>query len=245
MNKPKKEIENYFFGNPAYIADKILFIKRVKRLAEYKEFLTNIAEFGNVWQGFSGTLRGEKVTIIATGIGPGLVGDAVYAIDKPGAICLYTGTCGGLGKDVEIGDYFLAKEAICGDGHSLLFGQDILTSVHSDENLFYSLRASFSHFKELTLLAGISFTTCSVVRENDLDFWEFVDQKCQIIEMGCSSFYKAALHSKKRAAAYFWVTDLPTRGKSFFDEPLQEDKEIKQKRYEQAVSIDIQMLSTI
>jgi uridine phosphorylase len=129
VNKPRKVIEDYFFGSPALIAEKILFIKRNTRLAEYKKYLTDIEEFGQVWQGFTGILRGEKITIIATGVGPSLVGDAVYAVDKPGATCLYSGTCGGLSKKLEIGDYFLASQAICGDGYSLLFGQDIANSV--------------------------------------------------------------------------------------------------------------------
>lgn len=244
MNKSKKMIEDYFFGSPVSIAEKILFIKRDIRLAEYKAYLTHIKEFGHVWQGLTGTLRGEKVTIVATGIGPSLVGDAVYAIDRPGAICLYSGTCGGLSKNLEIGDCFLANQAICADGYSILFRQDIFTSIDSDEKLFHSLKSSFNQL-EIPFSVGFTFTTSSVVRENDLDFWEFVSPKCQIIEMGCASFYIAALRSQKRAAAYFWVTDLPTRGKRFFDAPSAKDIEIKQARYEQTVSIDIQILSSV
>ena len=237
-------VGDYFFGKPASIAEKILFIKRDVRLADYKEYLTDIKEFGQVWQGFTGILRGEKVTVIATGIGPGLVGDATYAIDKPGALCLYSGTCGGLSNNLEIGDYFLANQAICADGYSLLFGQDIFTVVNSDKMLFHSVKSSFNQLA-IPFAVGLTFTTSSVVRENDLDFWELVSPKCQIIEMGCASFYVAALRSQKRAVAYFWVTDLPTRGKSFFDTPSAEDIEIKQRRYEQAVSIDIEILSRI
>lgn len=244
MNKPKKIIEDYYFGSPTSIAEKILFIKRGNRLVEYKEYLTDIEEFGHVWHGLTGTYRGEKITIIATGIGPSLVGDAVYAIDKPGATCIYSGTCGGLSRNLKIGNYFLANEAICADGYSLLFGQDIFTSVNSDQKLFHSLKSSFNAL-ETPFSVGLTFTTSSVVRENDLDFWEFVSPKCQAIEMGCASFYIAAIHSQKRAAAYFWVTDLPKRGKTFFDAPSAEDIEIKQKRYGQSVSIDVQILSSI
>jgi len=244
MNKPKRIIENYFFGSPTSISEKILFIKRDTRLVEYKEYLTDITEFGHVWQGLTGTLRGEKVTIIATGIGPGLVGDAVYAIDKPSATCKYSGTCGGLSRNLEIGNYFLANEAICGDGYSLLFGQDIFTSVNSDEELIRSCKSSFNSL-EIPFSVGLTFTTSSLVRENDLDFWRFVSPKCQAIEMGCASFYIAAIRSQKRAAGYFWVTDLPTRGKSYFDTSSAEDIKIKQRSYEQAVSIDVQILSSI
>jgi len=244
VNNPKKTVEDYYLGSPLSIAEKILFIKRETRLAEYKEYLTDIHEFGHIWRGLTGTLAGEQVTLIATGIGPSLVGDAVYVIDKPGARCLYSGTCGGISKDLEIGDYFLADQAICADGYSILFGQDFLSIVNSDEKLILSLGSSFERIK-LPFSVGLTYTTSSVVRENDSDFWEFVSSKCQTIEMGCASFYIAALRSQKQAAAYFWVTDLPTRGKSFLDAYSAEEIEIMQSRYQRGVSIDIQILSSI
>jgi hypothetical protein len=92
-------------------------------------------------------------------------------------------------------------------------------------------------------MPGVTFTTSSVVREHDSDFWGVVDPACIAIEMGCAAFYAASARSRKRAAAFFWVTDLPTRGKSFL-EPLSNDNvQIKQARYEQAVACDIQILS--
>jgi purine-nucleoside phosphorylase len=242
VNKSKKALEDYFFGSPVCIAEKILFIKYQTRLAGYKEHLANIQEFGQVWQGLTGTLRGDKVTIIATGVGPAQVGDAIYAIDKPGAICLYAGTCGGLGIGQEIGDYFLANQAICADGFSLLFGQAPFSSVDSDEELFQCLVGAFQQ-RNIPFSIGQTFTTSSVVRENDPDFWELIGSKCQAVEMGCASFYVAARRSLKRAAAYFWITDLPTRGKSFYDPASAEDLAIRQKRFEEAVLNDIQVLS--
>jgi hypothetical protein len=100
----RKAIEAYYFGNPGLIAEKLLFIKRDTRIAEYQAYLTNSHAFGNVWRGVTGTLYGERVSIIATGIGPSMVGDAVYALDKPEAACLYSGTCGGLDPALAIGD---------------------------------------------------------------------------------------------------------------------------------------------
>ncbi|MCB9105588.1 MAG: hypothetical protein H6633_15315 [Anaerolineales bacterium] len=242
MNKTKKTVEDYFYGSPVRIAEKILFIKRENRLGEYREYLTDVVEFGNVWKGITGVLRGERVSIIVTGIGPGLVGDAVYALNKPNAVCLYSGTCGGLKNGLKIGDYFLAEEAICADGISFLFGHENLSSVHSDKRAFSSVKATLNQLK-VPFSEGLSFTTSSVVRENDANFWEFVSPQCLVIEMGCAAFYTAALHSHKRAVAYFWVSDLPTLGKSFFD-PLSADEiAIKQARYEVAVKMDLSILS--
>ena len=55
MNKPRKLVQDYYFGNPISIAEKILFIKRGTQLAEYKDHLTDVEEFGHIWQGLTGS----------------------------------------------------------------------------------------------------------------------------------------------------------------------------------------------
>lgn len=244
MNKAKKTVENYYYGNPGRIAEKILFIKRASRLDEYRACLADSIRFGNVWTGITGVLRGESVSIIATGIGPSLVADAVYALEKPDAVCVYSGTCGGLHRDLNIGDYFLAKEAICADGASYWFGYKMLSSVPSERQAFSSTKAVFQQL-EIPFVTGLSFTTSTVVRENNPDFWEYVDPKCMAIEMGCASFYAAASYSQKRAAAYFWVSDLPNLGKSYFDPLSDEEIALKQARYEEVVKSDLVILSLL
>jgi hypothetical protein len=77
MSFSRRQIEAYFFGDPRSIAAKILFIKRTARLEQYTQHLIQVQEFGNVWHGITGLLRGEKISIVATEIGPSMVGDAV------------------------------------------------------------------------------------------------------------------------------------------------------------------------
>jgi nucleoside phosphorylase len=242
-SRPKKVVEAYYFGSPPCIAEKILFVKPGTRLAEYKAYLADSCEFGNVWRGVTGTLRGEKVSVIATGVGPAMVGDAVYALDKPDALCLYSGTCGGLDEALDIGDYFLAEQAVCADGYSLLLGRAAFAMVRSDEKALSGLEAAFRSAAK-PFAKGITFTTGSVVRESDADFWDLVGPECQAIEMGCASFYAAALSSNKRPAAYFWVTDLPIRGKSFFDGLGADDMATKRRVYDAMVSVDISILAS-
>jgi purine-nucleoside phosphorylase len=171
-----------------------------------------------------------------------MVGDCVYALDKPGAICIYSGTCGGLDEALEIGDFVLTRQAVCADGYSHLFGYDNFAHINSDKNILQVLESAFKAIDTKYTL-GTTFTTSSVVRENDLDFWNLVGSECKAIEMGCASFYAASLMSNKRSAAYFWVTDLPKRGKSFFESLTQEDIQTKQDRFDRIVSIDIELLS--
>ena len=244
MSTIKERVENYFFGNPKLIGKKILFIKRDKRLTEYKQYLDEVHEFGNVWHGITGFLRGERVSVIVTGVGPSAVGDAVYALNRPNTICLYSGTCGGLAKTLNIGDYFVAEQAICGDGFSFHLGYAPLSSVFSASDLSMAIK-TFLTEKFGCVGSGMAFTTSTVVREFEPDFWMSVNKEVQAIEMGAAAFYAAAQATGKKAAAYYWVTDLPRRGKSFLEALNPQEMRIKQERYEQAVSLDIELLECV
>ena len=244
MNIPKDQVEAYYFGDPSQIGYKILFIKRASRLDEYKQYLSNVHEFGNVWQGVSGCLNGNFISIIATGIGPSMAGDAVYALDRPGTICLFSGTCGGLRGNLEIGDYVVAEQAICGDGYSLNFGYSQFEEISGNPEIVGSLIKQLKK-KFNQVHTGTTYTTSSVIRETDPDFWKQVSEEAAVIEMSASAFYAAALATGKRAIAYFWVTDLPTRGKSFFEKLTPKDSQIKKQRYKKAVALNLELLSVI
>jgi uridine phosphorylase len=244
MQPSRSQVEAYFFGSPRRIGEKILFIKREGRLAEYATHLTDLEVYGNVWRGITGRLHDELVSVIATGVGPSLVGDAVYALDRPGAVCLYSGACGSLHEGLGIGDTFVAQEAVCGDGYSLHFGSAPFSITHGDSGTLRAIRAALATAVG-RFDSGMTFTTSSVVREADADFWQVVDRRCRIIEMGAAAFYAAARAGGKRAAAYFWVTDLPTRNKSFFDRLSARDIQIKEERYTRAVSLDMTLLSCL
>jgi len=242
MKVSRNQVQTYFFGNPKSVGMKILFIKREARLAEYKRYLKDVQEFGNVWCGITGLFHGELISIVVACIGPSLVGDAVYALNQPGSICLYSGTCGGLADGLEIGDYFVADEAVCGDGYAFHLGHSSLSRVSGDPELLKSLKRSLASRVD-RLDSGISFTTSSVVREVDPDFWNIVDKQCRAIETGAASFYAAARATDKRAVAYFWVTDLPLGVKSFFDPATPEDIGTKRDRYNRAISLDLELLT--
>jgi len=242
MNVSRHQVEAYFFGDPKFIGAKILFIKRDKRLVEYKKYLTNVYEFGNVWHGITGSFHGEQISIVVSGIGPGLVGDAIYALDRPNTTCLYSGTCGGLDASLEIGDYFIVDKALCGDGFTFHLGHAPLSIISGTPELLKSLKALLTS-KVRRVSNGTVFTTSSVVCEADPAFWKSVDNRCRAIETTAAAFYAAARVTDKRAAAYFWVSDLPTRGKSFFEPLASEDIQIKQERYDRTVSLDLEILS--
>ena len=88
MTRTREKVQAYFMGDGAFIADKILFIKRDGRLPEYRRHLAGIREFGSVWHGITGKFEGEWITVVVAGVGPSNLGDCVYPLDRPGAICL-------------------------------------------------------------------------------------------------------------------------------------------------------------
>jgi purine-nucleoside phosphorylase len=244
MRVSGRQIESYYYGRPADLGSKIVFIKRAARLAAYRPYLADAQNFGNVWQGISGSYQGKRVSIIAAGIGPSMIGDAIYALDRPNAICLYSGTCGGLVDGMAIGDYFVAEQAVCGDGFSFHLGHRPWSMVAGDPQLLDALSGLLVK-KVAHAHHGLAFTTASVVREAELDFWSQIDAKCQVIEMGAAAFYAAAQTTGKGAAAYYWVTDLPRQGKSFFDPPTAEETGTKQACYDRAVSLDLELLASL
>jgi purine-nucleoside phosphorylase len=235
-------VEAYFHGSPRSVGERILFIKRRRRLTEYAAHLSDVYAFANVWHGVTGAFFGQQVSIVVAGVGPSLIGDAVYALHRPAAVCLYSGTCGGLAEGLEIGDYVVADQAVCGDGYSLHLGHSPFSTVAGDPEALLALERQLAPRVE-RVDRGLTFTTSSVVREVDPDFWKVVDERCRAIEMGAAAFYAAARATGKRAAAYFWVTDLPLGGKSFFDPLTLEDIQRKQDRFERSVLLDLELLT--
>lgn len=239
-----KRVQEYFLGKFPLAGEKILIIRRQSRLKQYAEYLQQVEFFGNVWHGLMGCYRGERIIILAGGIGASQIGDAVYALHKPESICIYAGTCGGLMPTIGIGDYAIAQNAIDGSGYGLLFSQAPFTAVESHSLVTGKIQQTFTQLQTPNHL-GCIFSTGSVVREAACDFWAYVPKACTAIEMECAAFLTAAIHSHKRAGAFFWVTDLPTADKSFFD-PLSDDElAIKQTRYDQTTQTNLTVLSNM
>jgi nucleoside phosphorylase len=154
------QVEAYFYGNPRSVGERILFIKRESQLAEYEAHLSDVHAFGNVWHGLAGSFRGQHIS--------------------------YSGTCGGLAEGLEIGDYVVADRAVCGDGYSLHLGHPPFSRVAGDPERLESLENQLASRVE-RVDRGLTFTTSSVVREVDPDFWESVDEECRAIEMGAAA----------------------------------------------------------
>ena len=187
---------------------------------------------------------GSKFPSSVRGLGRAWLATRSTALDRAEVTCLYSGTCGGIHESLNVGDYFVADQAACGDGYSWHLGYSPRSVISGSPELLKALRNLLAA-KVDRVEHGASFTTSSVVREADEDFWDTIDKSSRIIEMAAAAFYAAALATGKRAAAYFWVSDLPTRGKSFFEPLDPPDVRIKQTRYDRSVSLDIELLASL
>ncbi len=240
----RERVQEYFLGCFPLVGEKILVIRRQSRLMRYAESLQHVEFFGNVWHGIVGVYRGERIIILAGGIGASQVGDIVCALHKPESVCIYAGTCGGLAPHIGIGDYVIAQNAVDGSGYGLLFARDPFAIVESNSSISCKVQQTLEQLQFPYHLGSI-FSTGSVVREADRDFWNYVPNQCDAIEMECAAFLTAAAHTQKQASAYFWVTDLPTGNKSFFDPLSAEEQAIKQQRYDHMIQMNLTVLSNI
>ncbi|MCA9179639.1 MAG: hypothetical protein KDB14_34525 [Planctomycetales bacterium] len=225
------KIRSHYLGVDANLSSSlVLFIKREKRLPEYERLLSSPKPMGAVFTGLTGKYQGHSVLVLATGVGPGQIGDAVLAVNLCDSIALYSGTCGGLSEELAIGDFVCPTWAVCGDGFSMFHGCNPFETVASDPTVALGVR-NWLRSSHLPCKAGTTFTTCTVVSEAEPNFWDHVTAQCLAIEMGAAAFFAACQTTGMRGAAMFWVTDLPLHGASFFDALTTEQTEVKENRY--------------
>ena len=91
---------------------------RVPRIAAYLDHAEQIAS-NREYTTFTGTLHGEKVRVVSTGIGGPSAAIAVEELIKCGAhTFIRIGTSGGIDRKVVGGDLLVASAAVRGDGTS-------------------------------------------------------------------------------------------------------------------------------
>lgn len=126
---------------------------------------------------------------------------------KPDAV-LMLGMCGGLHRDLGIGDFVLPIAAIRDEGTSIHFMPRQVPALPA-----FKIQKFLSQIiveKNLKYQAGVIHTT-------DYRFWEFDDEfkanlireKVAAIEMECSALFVSAFASKVPCGALLLVSDLP------------------------------------
>jgi len=155
-----------------------------------------------------GAGNSRNFTLIHSGLGPALTGDALLYLKDTGCknVILF-GSCGLLAQNngLGIGSLVSPIKAYSLESFSrMLSDQDIASDVYyPDKKLL----------EDFSSAAGNSITpvTCATVsslklEEERKDDW--LKQGIEAVDMECSAFFSAAGHSGLKAMAVFYVTDI-------------------------------------
>lgn len=218
------------FGvEPDKIASTVLLAPARFIIKELEEQIQEPHHFGAWFTGISGFLEQNIPITILDNVryAPGMV-DCVYFLQFAGVRnILYTGSIGGLGKAMGIGDIILATEAERGDGASGYFAP-IYEQALANKELTqcvqsYLLKAAKQFGRRLHI--GKIFTTDSLAAEN-LDFLSALQlQNFLGIEMETSALFIVAQRMNMKAVAAHAVSDLPLQKKTLFDNYTSKEKE--------------------
>lgn len=155
-----------------------------------------------------GAGNSRDFTLIHSGLGPALTGDAVLYLKDTGCknVILF-GSCGLLteNNDLGIGSLVSPSKAYSLESFSrMLANQDIVSDVYYPDKKFLEdfTSASGSSIKQVPCATISSLK----LEEERKDAW--LKQGIEAVDMECSAFFAAASHSGLKAMAVFYVTDI-------------------------------------
>lgn len=152
--------------------------------------------------------NGRDFTLIHTGFGPALTGDAVLYLAEAGCknVMLF-GSCGLLRENssLGIGSLVSPSKAYSLESFSrMLANQEITSDVYYPEKKLLDdfTSASGSSIKQ------VPCATVSSLKLEEGRKGEWLRQGIEAVDMECSAFFAAAGHSGLKAIAVFYVTDI-------------------------------------
>ncbi|HAM79307.1 purine-nucleoside phosphorylase [Ornithinibacillus bavariensis] len=194
------------------IADKILLPGdplRAKYIAE--TFLEDVSQYNEVrgMYGFTGTYKGERVSVQGTGMGVPSISIYVneliqsYGVKK----LIRVGTCGAIQKDVKVRDVILAQGATTDSRINQLIFNGIDYAPLADFDL---LRTAYEIGTEkgLSIRVGNVFTSDTFYRDNAKEVNELLAKyKVLAIEMETTALYTLAAKFDCQALSVLTVSD--------------------------------------
>ncbi|PAV28751.1 purine-nucleoside phosphorylase [Virgibacillus profundi] len=194
------------------IADKILLPGdplRAKYIAE--TFLEDVTQYNEVrgMLGFTGTYKGERVSVQGTGMGvPSIsiyVNELIQSYDVKKLIRV--GTCGAIQKDVKVRDVILAQGSTTDSQINRMIFNGIDYAPIADFDL---LKKAFDVGMEkgMDLRVGNVFTSDTFYRDNAKEINELLAKyKVLAIEMETSALYTLAAKFDRQALSVLTVSD--------------------------------------
>ncbi|WP_404454021.1 purine-nucleoside phosphorylase [Oceanobacillus kapialis] len=194
------------------IADKILLPGdplRAKFIAE--NFLDNVTQYNEVrgMYGFTGTYKGEKVSVQGTGMGvPSIsiyVNELIQSYDVKKLIRV--GTCGAIQEDVKVRDVILAQGSTTDSQVNRMVFQGIDYAPLADFELLKNAYDAGLE-KGLNLRVGNVFTSDTFYRDNAKEVNALLAKyKVLAVEMETTALYTLAAKYGRQALSVLTVSD--------------------------------------
>ncbi|WP_026569595.1 MULTISPECIES: purine-nucleoside phosphorylase [Sediminibacillus] len=199
-------------AQPGDIADKILLPGdplRAKYIAE--NFLEDVHCYNEVrgMYGFTGTYKGEKLSVQGTGMGvPSIsiyVNELIQSYDVKKLIRV--GTCGAIQEDVKVRDVILASTSTTDSQINRMVFGGIDFAPSADFELLKNAYETGNE-KGLHLRVGNVFTSDSFYRDNGLELFKQLAQYNVLgVEMETTALYTLAAKFGRQALSVLTVSD--------------------------------------
>jgi nucleoside phosphorylase len=182
---------------------------------------------GRLFKGVIFKIGDKKTSLIWTGIGVSLVGDAVMSLKRQYKGVFLIGSAGGIGE-MKIGDILIVNRAYSGEGFSLYLDRDFEVSYIFKSDKFYGsppeIKERFTFFLEDKVKEGPVFTIGSIFAARAKTI-EYLNKKgIKAIEMEVSGFYAACKKRRLPALALLFISDIPQK-KPFWKKFSYKEKE--------------------
>ncbi|MHB8763066.1 MAG: phosphorylase family protein [Deferrisomatales bacterium] len=186
------------------------------------------------YKGFTGALRGRRITVLWTGVGPSRVGDCLAFLSlTPARRVLFAGAVGGLAPEHAIGDYFLPSEAADGEGYTRYaagpFAEVVAAAprIPAPPGPLAEGLGPFLTDRGWPVRRGPVFTIGSVSFETPENLASVARAGYAALEMELSAFYAAARLHGLDAAALTYVSDLPLRSSLWAEKTLADEDALR------------------
>lgn len=223
LNQPRV-ISKFAFGvRPDKVGEIVVLMER-DRTEQYKGAFDEVLHElrGGTYSGITGLVENKEVSAIYSK-GPSDIADCVAFLGMSKTKChtiLSTGSIGGLGEEVDVGDFVIVNEAIGNDGYSLfnsrqkgkningIFENIICPSGDVSDLIEDSVRMAAKAYG-VSCHIGKIFTIPGVSLENYDLLIQMLQNGCIAVDMETAQFFAACKNQGFNSAAIHWVTDLP------------------------------------
>ncbi len=188
---------------------------RAKFVAEH--FLTDAVLFNNVRgvQGYTGTYRGERVSVMASGMGMPSIGIYSYELYEAFGVenIIRIGSAGAMRADVHLRDIVLGMGACTDSNFAAHYGLGGTFAPICDFSLLRKA-ASLSEERGLSYHVGNLLSTDVFYGESEDFTRRWADMGVLAVEMEAAALYMNAAKAGKRALAICTVSDSLVTGEA-------------------------------